>query len=48
MKKGLDIKQIPRDHPSRIIADIWRDARVELTVKGEILTFWEKVMCQRG
>ena len=48
MKKGLEIKQLLRDHPGRMLAYIWQDVGVELTVKGEILTFGEKVYVPKG
>ena len=31
-----------------MLVDIWQDAGVEITVKGEILTFGEKVYVPKG
>ena len=48
VKKGLEVKELPTDHPGRTLADIWQNAGVENAAKGEILTFGEKVFIPKA
>ena len=43
VKQGRGMKELPKEHPARTLSDIWDDAGVEETRKGEVLTFGEKI-----
>ena len=47
-KKGVQIKELPKSHPARSLADIWSMAVVEETEKGDILTFNDRIYIPRG
>ena len=48
VKQDKILKELPKEHPARTLSDIWDDAGVEATRRGEVLTFGEKIFIPRN